>query len=618
MSLKLLLAFFIFILIFLSGASPAFAQTPAAPQGLSYQCSTDGSKVTLKWKRVFIVSQYQLRLDKITGEKEPLKEWFRPDKGDQNPKLDGSECPARSVTTAETEACNTLSISPNSPYTWSLESLPGAPNNASREDGPAFTCVPQKNILSAPEDLKSTCNYLSGGVQVDFTWKRVPGAASYQIEWNGNRQKVTASAIPNYSFGGIQASETNWSWTIRAIGKDGQLGNIKGGSFKCPKPVEPISTTPVAPPSQPAKPVRQTPAAPESQTTTTSPTTTTQPSSAPVPVTNTTIPSPSASIIKKAVKIVINNQDVTDKDFAKIKVTDSNTATTIDLRVEITYSDGSVGRSVVRFNYNPPTPIASGSAPTNLQIKCDPSGKKVLITWDADAKAANGYLLRLDKNPPSWNYDRVNNDDAPILAGRTDVDFSIDPNTPYLADVLTIPAGLTDDQKNKYNPADNLHLKQSFNCAAQSQPTSTIETAPSSAPVVQTNAPTPAVKSITCQKLERDGRNSGKILAPNTVTEVSAGQAFNIVASIVGDDGRRDNIKWSATGGTFNGSWDVVDWVAPSQNGEYKVSMSIDGVNQPSCTTTFKVTGSTLGVSARAKSKPLDILLGWWLSILHW
>ena len=722
MKFKILLPFFVLIFYSFFFANITYAQL-AAPSGLAYECSVDGTKVKLKWKRVFTASEYQLRIDKITGN-DP--EWA-PDKnqGDLTPKSNGSECPAGSLTTAGTEACQTLNINPNAYYEWSAQSLPTSSPAFSKEDGPGFTCTPQK-VQIKPEsftwNVKVSAICEDGNpstVQTRVDWGLWPTAAgaSKEIDWQSDQtesgiHQIRITSRDNLNSAYLKMFVFNSGWIPLELSKDLIDPNIKYGTyfggtntlvwkrndlaqgnytfkFKLPDSFC-KKTTPKAPPI-----VTETAGTGSTNSPSIPAITSCTPSKTSVgigeeltytmivspgsfannfsyswedieglPVFDKTSPTNTASTLtgsfksagsgtskiraavyyanqvvkkdcdsvtvatstpvtstqteqspKRVVKVVVNDQEVTSKDFVKLKVTDSNEAKQIDLRVEITYSDGSVDRSVIKFNYTPS--IQSTSAPANLQIKCNSDGKGAEISWSANPEAKNGYLLRVDKNPPSWNYDRSNNDDLIVLAGGTNGNISIDPAVKYLADLVILPAGLTSDQQNKYNPPENQHAKHEFSCTAQVDTTGqTGQPALTLSPVAQ---PTPSLvtSKITCQKLERNGRNSGKILSPDTVTEVSPGQAFNIVASIIGDDGRRDNIKWSATEGTFNGSWDVVDWVAPQKNGEYKISMSVDGVNQPDCATTFKVTGATLGVSIQSEEGLFSIMMNWWFSLFN-
>lgn len=404
MNLKYLLPGFLFLFSLFFLVNIAQAAVPARPESLSFECSADGTKVKLKWKRVFLASDYQLRVDKITGD---IPEWFRSDKGDQNPKSDGSECPAGSLTTAGTVACQTLNITPNAQYEWSVQSLPTDSPANSKEGGPEFRCVPKaKPLQIAPISwnvkLSPVCSNgaVVTGIQtrVDFGVWPVQSNASKGIDWQSDQTKSGTHQIQIISTDNInniylKMFVFNDGWVPLELTKDLIDPNIKYGTFfgeqntltwkrndfaegnytfKFNLPDSLCKKTLLSAPTTTSDAITSTPA---------------EPSASPAQQN----PSPaesSAPTVKKAVKVVVNNQDVTDKDFAKIKVTDSGVATIIDLRMEITYSDGSVDRSVVRFNYNPPAKdtqptgkISSDKNPDGCTIPKGSSTCEATINW---------------------------------------------------------------------------------------------------------------------------------------------------------------------------------------------------------------------------------------------
>lgn len=112
-----------------------------------------------------------------------------------------------------------------------------------------------------------------------------------------------------------------------------------------------------------------------------------------------------------------------------------------------------------------------------------------------------------------------------------------------------------------------------------------------------TGTPIRSNSNVTCQHVEINPRYSGNIVS-NSTTQVSAAENLALVAQILNDDGNHTSIIWNTSGGyVHNTSWDLTEWRAPTTPGTYSVELSIYGVPQPDCTSTFVVLPNTSAVS---------------------
>lgn len=123
---------------------------------------------------------------------------------------------------------------------------------------PIATNTPIPTVLPPPTNLQATCTYLSGGLQVNYSWNYVPGAASYRLEWNGNRYSASQQTNPSYAIGGSPTGNVSWAWSVRAVASDGTLGTITGGTWRCPAVTNTPTPTVVPPTATTIPPVSPT------------------------------------------------------------------------------------------------------------------------------------------------------------------------------------------------------------------------------------------------------------------------------------------------------------------------------------------------------------------------
>lgn len=111
----------------------------------------------------------------------------------------------------------------------------------------------------------------------------------------------------------------------------------------------------------------------------------------------------------------------------------------------------------------------------------------------------------------------------------------------------------------------------------------------------QTPTILPAPPSIvTCNFIERAPRFSGVILS-RVVTNVEPGETLSLVAHILNDDGRRDNIIWSSQQGTIEfQQWDQAVYTAPEVSVIDVVDITIDQATQFGARCLFSVPAAPL------------------------
>ena len=101
--------------------------------------------------------------------------------------------------------------------------------------------------------------------------------------------------------------------------------------------------------------------------------------------------------------------------------------------------------------------------------------------------------------------------------------------------------------------------------------------------ILSTEGPGPA-----CSLVERDPRGSG-IVTSGVISGVTYFERVDLVATILNDDGRRDNIEWRASHGEIlDQVWDQVLWKAPNFETPALVDIFIDGEIQLDCRSTFQ------------------------------
>lgn len=94
--------------------------------------------------------------------------------------------------------------------------------------------------------------------------------------------------------------------------------------------------------------------------------------------------------------------------------------------------------------------------------------------------------------------------------------------------------------------------------------------------------------SPACVRLTKDSR--GGAAAGN----VAPNQVVSLFATIENDDNTRVS-DWSASCGTFTSeNWDYATWKAPT-SGACSITYKLNGVNQPNCNATFRVSADTTG-----------------------